>query len=137
MIAGATSYCPERVPNHEIKMSVDKIKQKMMSLRNQIARMQEEYFRHRYCTNSSAGITEEQARQKFFEIQGQYKDATHEMNSLKNLNHVHPIKRSGSPLDIVEFVCYASSRVWTIPQGYHYQSEDVLYSFIRTTGVPR
>jgi len=39
IIEGARRYCPERVPNEEIKLSVDKIKEKMKVLQRQMANM--------------------------------------------------------------------------------------------------
>ena len=90
MTAGAITYCPERVPNNEIKLSVEKIKQKLTSLKNQMSRMQQEYFHFHYSVDSRAGMTEEQARENFYNLQTQYRQANQEMKSLNGLKQVLP-----------------------------------------------
>jgi hypothetical protein len=52
-----------------------------------MARMQQEYINF-FCSNRSAGMTEEETREKYIDAHEQYQNAGREMKSLENLGQV-------------------------------------------------
>jgi len=88
MIEGASKFCPERLPNEEIKFTTTQIQSKIENLKNQLLRMQEEFVSVGRGSDFSAGMSEEDARAKFLEVSEQYKTAQTEMNNIAELLQV-------------------------------------------------
>jgi uncharacterized protein YhaN len=88
MIEGASKFCPERLPNEQIKFTTTQIQSKIENLKNQLMRMQEEFVSFGRVSDFSAGMGEEDTRAKFLEASEQYKTAQTEMNNIAELLRV-------------------------------------------------
>lgn len=89
VLEGAQKYCPERIPNREIKLSSEAYKDKMLVLKREIEKVQAEYgTASRFPLTCRAGMTEDEVNREYMKIHAQFTRAREEMQDIEDEHQV-------------------------------------------------